>query len=197
MTTEPTPPPAGQRAADSAADSVADPAGELVVLLDPDRRPVGTAAKGTVHHEATPLHLAFSCYVFDPQGRVLVTRRALAKRAWPGVWTNSVCGHPAPEEPMEEAVRRRARDELGIAVKDVRVVLPDFAYRATDPSGVVENEVCPVYRAVTNDTPAPDADEVMDWRWADWTTLRELAGTAPWAISPWAAEQIPRLATTG
>lgn len=176
------------------ATQAADPASELVVLLGEDQRPIGSAAKGEVHHRATPLHLAFSCYVFDPQGRVLLTRRALAKRAWPGVWTNSVCGHPAPEEPMEDAVRRRARAELGISVEDVRVLLPDFAYRATDPSGVVENEVCPVYRAVTRDRPAPDSGEVMDWRWMEWPALLALVRTASWIISPWAAEQIPHLA---
>ena len=62
--------------------------GEHVVLLGADRRPIGSAAKSTVHHTATPLHLAFSCYVFDPHGQLLVTRRSLAKRAWP-IWPPS------------------------------------------------------------------------------------------------------------
>ncbi|MEY9214485.1 isopentenyl-diphosphate Delta-isomerase [Thermobifida halotolerans] len=169
---------------------VARPAGrENVVLLDELRRPIGAAAKSGVHHERTPLHLAFSCYIFDSRGRFLVTRRALDKRTWPGVWTNSCCGHPAPGEAVEAAVHRRVQQELGLRIERLRLVLPDFRYRAVDASGVVENEVCPVYVAATEDEPQPDPAEVMDWRWVDWQAFVDMAETASWSISPWAAEQ--------
>ncbi|WP_435277624.1 isopentenyl-diphosphate Delta-isomerase [Rhodococcus yananensis] len=167
---------------------------ELVVLLDEDTRPVGTAPKATVHHADTPLHLAFSCYVFDAAGRVLMTRRALDKITWPGVWTNSFCGHPGPGELSEDAIRRRARQELGLAVDDVTCALPRFRYRATAADGTVENEVCPVFCARASADPVPDPAEVMEWAWVDWTDL-ETAATVPWLISPWAAEQIPLLAS--
>jgi isopentenyl-diphosphate delta-isomerase len=158
---------------------------ERVVLLDEDRVPVGTQLKHLVHTANTPLHLAFSCHVLNADGQVLVTRRSLDKRAWPGVWTNSVCGHPLPDEPMEDAVVRRAQEELGLSVRELRAVLPDFRYRATDASGIVENEVCPVYLAVTDDEPWPNPDEVMDERWAEPAALGRALRATPWAFSPW------------
>ncbi|WP_248590892.1 isopentenyl-diphosphate Delta-isomerase [Thermobifida alba] len=170
---------------------------EDVVLLDDLRQPIGAAAKDEVHHGRTPLHLAFSCYIFDARGRFLATRRALGKQTWPGVWTNSCCGHPAPGEAVEDAVRRRASQELGLRVEQLRLVLPDFRYRAVDVTGVVENEVCPVYTAVTAEEPRPDPKEVMDWRWVDWSAFVGVARTAPWSISPWAAEQVVLLGQEG
>jgi isopentenyl-diphosphate delta-isomerase len=165
---------------------------ELVVLLDEDGRPIGTAPKLLVHHASTPLHLAFSCYLFDDAGAVLLTRRALHKRTFPGVWTNSCCGHPAPGEDADAAVRRRVRDELGVEVSQLRCALPDFRYRATASDGVVENEVCPVYVGRAAGAIRPDPDEVMAHVWVPWHELRA-AAALPWSISPWAAAQIPLL----
>lgn len=166
---------------------------ERVVLLADDGSPLGVAAKSDVHHHETPLHLAFSCYVFDDRGRVLVTRRALTKRAWPGTWTNAFCGHPGPFEPIPEAVERRASDELGLDITDVRLVLPDFRYRAVDASGVVENEICPVYFARAASEITPNPDEVMDLTWTRPTHLRHAVDSTPWAFSPWMVSQIAEL----
>lgn len=172
------------------------PQAEQVVLLSNDGSAIGAADKATVHQAATPLHLAFSCYLFDERARLLVTRRSLAKRTWPGVWSNSCCGHPVPGEPVEAAVRRRVNEELGIALGEVACLLPDFRYRAVDASGIVENEVCPVYAARISGDPCPDPAEVADWQWTPWPAFLQLAHDAPWAISPWAALQAPLLASS-
>jgi len=162
---------------------------EQVVLLDETGQAVGTADKATVHHEQTPLHLAFSAYVFDRQGRFLLTRRALTKRTWPGVWTNSCCGHPGPGEGMRETVARRLKDELGLEAETVDLVLPKFRYRAVMPDGTVENEMCPVYRVTVSADPRPDPAEVDDFEWVEWPPRK--------ALSPWAAKQIPELTALG
>jgi isopentenyl-diphosphate delta-isomerase len=166
---------------------------ERVVLLDDSRRPIGAMPKAQVHTADTPLHLAFSVYVFDHQGRFLTTRRALSKRTWAGVWTNSCCGHPGPGEDVAEAARRRAGQELGLTLSRLEVVLPDFAYRATSAEGITENEVCPVYVAMVGGDPLPDPEEVAEWQWVDWADFRRLATRTPWAISPWAAAQVAQL----
>jgi len=166
---------------------------ERVVLLDDDGTPVGSELKSAVHSEHTPLHLAFSCHVLNSAGQVLVTRRSLYKQTWPGVWTNSFCGHPLPDEPSEEAVVRRAQDELGITLRDVRLDLPLFRYRAVDASGIVENEVCPVYVAVTDDEPQVNPYEAMDARWSDGPALGAALRSVPWAFSPWFVEQAAQM----
>jgi isopentenyl-diphosphate delta-isomerase len=166
---------------------------EQVVLLSEDGLPIGTADKATVHTTDTALHLAFSCHVYDTQGRILVTRRSLDKIAWPGVWTNSFCGHPAPGESMADAVARRAQRELGITLETVTMVLPDFRYRATDASGIVEYEICPVFTATTLDEVAGSPDEVAEWNWVDPDALNTAVTSTPWAFSPWLTLQLPLL----
>ncbi len=175
----------------------ASPHPEHVVLLDEDRTPIGSELKSAVHHERTPLHLAFSCWVLDDDGRTLLTRRALGKRTWPGVWTNAFCGHPGPGEEMSRAVRRRADQELGLELAELQEVVPDFAYRAADASGVVENEFCPVWTARAVSRPAPRPDEVMDLAWVRPADLVRAAEAVPQLLSPWLVEELaqPRLRT--
>ena len=170
---------------------------ELVVLLSEEGTAIGTAQKATVHTRETPLHLAFSCHVFNTAGELLVTRRAITKLTWPGVWTNSFCGHPAPGEAMLAAVARRAERELGITLDSVAMALPDFRYRAIDASGTVENEICPVFIAVTSDVPCPAADEVAEFEWVDARAVLEYLEKSPWAFSPWLTLQLPVLDAAG
>jgi isopentenyl-diphosphate Delta-isomerase len=165
---------------------------ELVVLVDDDGNPVGTAEKSAVHGAHTPRHLAFSCYGFDGQGRLLVTRRALDKVTFPGVRTNTCCGHPAPGEALEDAVRRRLGHELGLVVTDLRLLLPEFAYRAT-ANGIEENELCPVFAGTLVGTPHPRPGEVESCEWWTWERFVAAAADPESDISPWARLQAPLL----
>ncbi len=173
------------------------PSSELVVLLDERGRACGTAPKAGVHGADTPTHLAFSLYVFDAGSRLLVSRRALDKATFPGLVTNSVCGHPLPGERITAAACRRARDELGLilAPTDLRLVLPGFAYRAV-MHGIVEDERCPVLLALLDTTPTlhPDPAEVADVTWMRWIDYRDQVRSGTLGVSPWSLEQVRQLA---
>lgn len=165
-----------------------------VVLLDEEGSAVGAANRIEVHTDDTPLHLAFSTYLFNARGEVLLTRRALSKKTWPGVWTNSCCGHPRPTESLGDAARRRIREELGLTVGPLVPLLPDFRYRAVDASGIVENEICPVFAGyVTEEDPTPDPLEVAEWAWVPWEKFAAAITSTPHVYSPWAALQVPLL----
>jgi isopentenyl-diphosphate delta-isomerase len=169
---------------------------EMIVLVDDDGRAIGTMPKPLVHHGETPLHRAFSAYLFDEAGRLLVTRRALGKATFPGMWTNTVCGHPGPGEDDAAAIARRADFELGLGVADVRPAVPGYRYRA-EFLGVVENEICPVYLGRFTGTPVPDPTEVEEWELLDWAAFRTRQETEGDAWSPWCREQARLIEAAG
>lgn len=176
----------------TATNDATDTRAEHVVLLSEIGEPIGVADKATVHTQRTPLHLGFSCYGFGPDGRLLVTRRAATKRTFASVWTNTCCGHPAAGETLADAVRRRFALELGLEPRNVRLVLPDFRYRASD-GAVEENELCPVLRCELIGDPSPDPDEVDDWAWWSWLDFVSAADDPASGLSPWARLQAPLL----
>jgi isopentenyl-diphosphate delta-isomerase len=89
-----------------------------------------------------------------------------------------------------QAITRRAERELGLTLTDVTVVLPDFRYRAVDASGIVENEICPVYTARASGELSPADDEVAECAWLDPSELRGAVSAAPFAFSPWLGWQL-------
>jgi isopentenyl-diphosphate delta-isomerase len=158
---------------------------EHVILLNDQGQEIGTLEKYAAHTSDTPLHLAFSSWLFNASGECLVTRRAMSKKAWPGVWTNSVCGHPQSGETVEQAIVRRCRFEVGVDIIDITPVAPGFRYRETDPSGIVENEICPVFAAQVISPVIMNVDEVMEYLWVELESLFTALENTPWAFSPW------------
>ena len=164
-----------------------------VILLDARGRPSGTVPKRSVHHASTPLHLAFSCHVVRDDGHVLITKRALTKRTWPGVVSNACCGHPQPGETLRDAVQRHLQSELRTRAVRMAVALDDFVYRAEMNDGTIEHELCPVLVAQIDGEPEPDLEEADSFEWVPWERLRQRAMNDPESLSPWCVEQIARL----
>lgn len=180
-----------------ALDARPPAAEDMVVLVDDEGTVTGTAPRPLVHGDRTPLHLAFSSYLFDERGRVLLTRRSLAKSTWPGVWTNSSCGHLRPGETALQAAARRVPEELGVRPSRLRVVLPDFRYQAVDAAGVMEHELCPVLVGrVAAAELSPDPLEVAEFSWVDPEDLVRLSASTPQLLSPWCVAQTAALVGT-
>ncbi len=168
---------------------------ERIVLVDKIGKKLGTAPKLASHHANTPLHQAFSCYVFSPKGQFLLTQRALVKKVWPGVWTNTVCGHPGPGEAAEAAVKRRLKQELGIdKVSKLTLVDADYRYKTPPFNGIIENELAPIYVATASEEPKPNPDEVEAYKWVKWDEALKDIEQNPEIYSYWFKDQLKILA---
>ena len=165
---------------------------ELVVLVDEQNKPIGTAPKDEVYTTNTPLHRAFSLFVFNSTKQLLLTKRAEDKKTFPGVWTNTVCGHLAPDESTVDAAKRRLKRELGIEGIEVKEAAP-YRYRFADTTGIVENEICPILIGRFDGDPIPDPSEVDNWQWMDWQEFLQEIQTNPNPYSPWSIEEANRL----
>lgn len=165
---------------------------ELIVFVYGDGKPTGEVGPKLESHTGdTRLHLAFSCYVFNDKGEFLVTQRARSKKVWPGVWTNSVCGHPSPGEEIVDAIKRRLNFELGMAAKDFKVILPKYIYKTPPFNGIIEHEFCPVYVARATSEPQPNPDEVEDYKWMKWEDyVTEVEADGADKYSWWCKDQL-------
>ncbi len=162
---------------------------EHIYFVDQNDNPTGeTEEKYAAHHAHTKLHAAFSCYVFNDKGELLVTQRAFTKKVWPEVWTNTCCGHPMPGETREAALKRRMQYELGMQVKDVQVMLPEYSYKTPPYKGIIEHEFCPVFFARQATQPSPNPEEVaaVHWiRWDDFVAAALADGSGTEGLRPW------------
>ncbi|MEO8042137.1 MAG: isopentenyl-diphosphate Delta-isomerase [Acidobacteriota bacterium] len=162
---------------------------DKIVLIDEHDNAVGTASKLESHNADTKLHRAFSAFIFNRRGELLLQQRALTKKTWPGVWSNSCCGHVMLHEATARAAERRLKFELGMSGIELVTALPDFRYCA-EKDGVVENEICPVLIGVTDAQPFPNPSEVANVRWIDWNKFLNSLGEPETDISPWAKQEV-------
>ncbi len=157
---------------------------EQVVLVDENNKAIGSKDKSLVHNSNTPLHRAFSIFVFNKKGQLLIQQRSHLKKTFPLVWSNSCCGHPVPGETSLNAIRRRLKDELNIKITDIHCILPDFRYNA-EMNGIYENEICPVYIGFTSEIPIINRNEVEAFKWVAWHKFIKIADSDDPYFSVW------------
>jgi isopentenyl-diphosphate delta-isomerase len=155
---------------------------ERVVLVDENDAEVGTLEKQRAHLEGR-LHRALSVFVLNSRGEMLLQRRASGKYHSGGLWTNTCCSHPRPGEAVDEAARRRLREEMGIDVD--LTPLFEFTYRADVGEGLVEHEYDHVFAGHYDGEPVPSVDEVDGWRWVPVAEVARQVREDPDAFTPW------------
>lgn len=169
---------------------------EQVVLVDEHDREIGTAEKHAAHRDGGRLHRAFSVFLFDDRGRMLLQQRAATKYHFPLLWTNACCGHPRPGEEVSAAARRRVREELGVEVALEPVFA--FVYAADDAAtGLTEREYDHVLRGRLATQPVPSPDEVVALAWREPEELRRDVQSHPERYTPWFRQALPRIARAG
>ncbi|SPM33177.1 Isopentenyldiphosphate isomerase, partial [Mycobacterium rhizamassiliense] len=156
---------------------------DQLILVDSDDHEVGFLAKADAHLGSGTLHRAFSVFVFNPAGELLIQQRAQNKRLWPGYWSNTCCSHPRSGEQVDDAAPRRLREELGLAAE--LDFLFKFQYQAQYDAQGGEHEVCWVYAGRSAEQPRPNVNEIAAWRYVTPEALNDEIASAPDTFTPW------------
>lgn len=161
-----------------------------VILVDEGDRAVGVMDKLKAHQTGA-LHRAFSVFVFNNNGQLLLQQRAIEKYHSGGLWTNTCCSHPWPEEEVLDAAHRRLMEEMGMKCELKKQF--DFLYRAQVDNDLIEHEFDHVFFGVTDDDPAPNNDEVASWKWISLDEVETLIQTNPNMFTTWFQIVWPRV----
>jgi isopentenyl-diphosphate delta-isomerase len=163
---------------------------DFLILVDDNDKPWGKLEKRLVH-ELGLLHRAFSVFLFNAEGDLLLQRRAFGKYHSGGLWTNACCSHPRFGESLDDAVARRLEEEMGLSCETAYAFR--FIYRAPFDNGLTEHELDHVFTGLTDEKPKPDPAEVADWKFADpgWL-LRDIKNN-PALYTVWFRLALPRV----
>lgn len=156
---------------------------EPLILVDEHDNEIGYRSKSDCHKGHGTLHRAFSIFLFDDRGRVLLQQRAAGKPLWPLYWSNSCCSHPRRGETLEDALHRRLREELGI--DSPLEFVYKFIYQADFDGVGAEHELCHVYIGAASGDVRVHPDEIADWRWAPIDEVTRELEQAPQDYTPW------------
>lgn len=161
---------------------------EELILVDESDNELGHLSKADCHDGEGVLHRAFSVFVFDEQGRLLLQQRGSQKRLWPGYWSNSCCSHPRKGEAMDFATVRRLEEELGIAV-DLEFVYR-FQYQAGYGELGSENELCSVFLGRCAGAVKPNETEIDAVRFVNIVELQKEMEDSPDRFTPWFKQEL-------
>jgi isopentenyl-diphosphate delta-isomerase len=163
-----------------------------VILVDDADRILGTENKLSAHRNGGKLHRAFSVFITNSAGEMLLQRRSRAKYHFAGLWTNACCSHPRPGEDLITAAAQRLGDEFGFTTS-LRELF-SFIYRAEDPaSGLTEHEFDHVLHGRFDGVPRPNADEIEDWKWVPPDRLLHEISESPLLYTPWFRSSLGRV----
>ena len=156
---------------------------EELILVDSDDNETGFLSKARCHDGGGVLHRAFSVFLFDSRGRLLLQRRAGGKRLWPGYWSNSCCSHPRRGETMAVATRRRLQDELNAGAELEHVYR--FQYQAQYDESGAECELCHVYVGRLAGPVEPNEREIESIRMLSVAEVDAELDASPDEFTPW------------
>jgi len=156
---------------------------ESLILVDDEDRETGSLSKAACHDGDGILHRAFSVFLFDDDGRLLLQQRAAGKRLWPMYWSNSCCSHPRVGETVAVAAERRLQDELH--AQAALEFVYKFSYHARFGDLGSERELCHVFVGRIECEPAPNATEIAGIRYVTPVELDSMMGDARDDLTPW------------
>lgn len=155
---------------------------DYVILVDENDRQIGTCEKLEAHQKGL-LHRAFSVFLFNSKGELLIHQRADEKYHTGGLWSNTCCSHPAPEEAIEVGIQRKLFQEMGISAPVTKVF--EFSYSAEFDNGLTENELDYVYFGEYNEAPNPNPEEVQAWKYSSLEEIKQEVIEDESRFTPW------------
>lgn len=164
------------------SQATSDSTGEHVILVDMNNNEIGVCPKLSAHEQGL-LHRAFSIFVVNGDGHILMQRRAAVKYHSASRWSNTCCGHPRPNEPVEAAARRRLKEEMGIDCELRQAGI--FQYRADVGHGLFEHEIDHLFVGIFDGKPVPAPDEVSEWAYISPKSLDASLRQRPEDFSAW------------
>ena len=155
---------------------------EKVVLVDTEDNPIGIMPKMEAHQKAL-LHRAFSVFIINQKGELMLQKRALDKYHSPGLWTNTCCSHQREGEENIAAAKRRLKEEMGFSTSLEELF--SFIYKASFDNGLTEHELDHVFIGYYEGNPLPNKTEVESWKWMDLEKIKNAIKDDPQDFTAW------------